>query len=101
MHALCIDLVYHRDCCRELRPLMQCVCTCGAVDNRSQRFGYDIVALPTSLLCSHRCYKCRDSCSPPVRRDVVARPLRNADKIAVKSLLPGECILGGKGQKSE
>lgn len=63
MHALCIDLVYHRDCCRELRPLMQCVCTCGAVDNRSQRFGYDIVALPTSLLCSHRCYKCRDSCS--------------------------------------
>lgn len=62
MHALYIDLVYRRDCCRESRPLMQCVCTCGAVDNRSQRFGYDIVALPTSLLCSHRCYKCTDSC---------------------------------------
>lgn len=33
---------------------MQYVCACGAVDNRSQHFGYHVVALPTVLLCNHR-----------------------------------------------
>lgn len=41
---------------------MRYVCTCGAVDNRTQHFGYDTVALPTTLLAAIDCYKCRDSC---------------------------------------
>lgn len=88
MHAFSVDFMYHHcDCCYELRPLMQYVCTCGAVDNRTQRFGYDTVALPTTLLCSHRLLQMQRFLLPLVRRDVAERPLRNADKIALKGLL--------------
>lgn len=66
---------------------MQYVCTCGAVDNRTQHFGYDTVALPTTLLCSHRLLQMQRFLLPLVRRDVAERPLRNADKIALKGLL--------------
>lgn len=87
MHAFSVDFIYHRDCCYELRPLMQCVCTCGAVDNRTQHSGYDTVALPATLLCSHRLLQMQRFLLPLMRRDVAERPLRNPDKIALKGLL--------------
>lgn len=66
---------------------MQYVCTCGAGDNRTQHFGYDTVALPATLLCSHRLLQMQRSLLPLERRDVSERPLRKAEKITLKGLL--------------
>lgn len=88
MHAFSVDFVSRRcACCYGLRPLMRYGCTCAAADNRTQRFGSDTVALPATLLCSHRLLEMQRFLLPLVRRDVAERPLRSADKIALKGLL--------------
>lgn len=62
-------------------------CTCAAADNRTQHFGSDTVALPATLLCSHRLLQMQRFLLPLVRGDVAERPLGNAAKIALKGLL--------------